>query len=95
MQRDSIGIGGSMSDFINYVTASLKSKDVKLVMGWQSKFGNSSYPFSWFSGEICLDILLQTFYLCNYFKRKFLYIADAPSFLVQFNQPSEHIRLLS
>ncbi|XP_048499093.1 uncharacterized protein LOC104894556 isoform X1 [Beta vulgaris subsp. vulgaris] len=35
--RDSIGIGGSWSDFINYVIASLKSKDVKLVMDWQPK----------------------------------------------------------
>lgn len=35
--RDSLGIGGSWSDFINYVTASLKSKDVKLVMDWQPK----------------------------------------------------------
>ncbi|KAL2906902.1 Ribosomal large subunit pseudouridine synthase C [Bienertia sinuspersici] len=37
--RDSIGIGGSMSDFINYIMASLKSKDVKLVMGWKSNCG--------------------------------------------------------
>ncbi|XP_056696672.1 uncharacterized protein [Spinacia oleracea] len=35
--RDGIGIGGSWSDFINYLTASLKSKDVKLIMDWQPK----------------------------------------------------------
>lgn len=32
MQRDSIGIGGSWSDFIDYLIASVKSEDVKLVL---------------------------------------------------------------
>uniref|UniRef100_A0A803NBV6 Uncharacterized protein n=1 Tax=Chenopodium quinoa TaxID=63459 RepID=A0A803NBV6_CHEQI len=35
--RDSIGIGGSCSDFMNYVIASFTSKDVKLIMDWQPK----------------------------------------------------------
>ncbi|KAL9229644.1 hypothetical protein vseg_005091 [Gypsophila vaccaria] len=39
--RDNIGISGSWSDFVNYVTASLKSKDVKLVMEWQSNMNDA------------------------------------------------------
>ncbi|KAK9670593.1 hypothetical protein RND81_13G211600 [Saponaria officinalis] len=39
--RDNIGIGGSWSDFMNYVAASLKSKDVKLVMQWQSNLSGA------------------------------------------------------
>ncbi|CAO2827695.1 unnamed protein product [Amaranthus hypochondriacus] len=35
--RDSIGLGGSWSEFINYVTSSLKAKDVKIVLDWQPK----------------------------------------------------------
>ncbi|XP_057981756.1 uncharacterized protein LOC131167019 [Malania oleifera] len=31
--RDSIGIGGSWAEFLDYVVASIKSEDVKLVMG--------------------------------------------------------------
>ncbi|XVF58809.1 hypothetical protein PTKIN_Ptkin07bG0096000 [Pterospermum kingtungense] len=30
--RDSVGIGGSWSDFIHYVIASIKSEDVKLLL---------------------------------------------------------------
>ncbi|KAH9622813.1 hypothetical protein KSS87_011219 [Heliosperma pusillum] len=39
--RDSIGISGSWSDFVNYVVASLKSKDVKLVMKWQPNLNDA------------------------------------------------------
>lgn len=41
--RDSIGIGGSWSDFIEYVVESLKSEDVKLVMEGQSKSGGANH----------------------------------------------------
>ncbi|CAI9108757.1 OLC1v1008438C1 [Oldenlandia corymbosa var. corymbosa] len=40
--RDSIGIGGSWSDFVEYVIASLKSEDVKLVMEGESKSGGAA-----------------------------------------------------
>lgn len=40
--RDSIGIGGSWSDFMNYVISSLKSKDVKFVQAWQSKLNGAT-----------------------------------------------------
>ncbi|XP_074268520.1 uncharacterized protein LOC141591920 [Silene latifolia] len=39
--RDSIGISGSWSDFVNYVVTSLKSKDVKLVIKWQPKLNDA------------------------------------------------------
>lgn len=32
MQRDNIGIGGSWTEFLDYVIASIKSEDTKLVM---------------------------------------------------------------
>lgn len=31
-KRDNIGIGGSWSEFVDYLTTSLKSGDVKLIM---------------------------------------------------------------
>lgn len=37
LQRDIIGIGGTWSDFIDYLTASIKSEDVKLVLEGQPK----------------------------------------------------------
>ncbi|CAA0839470.1 Unknown protein [Striga hermonthica] len=37
--RDDIGIGGSWSEFIDYVTTSLKAGDVKLIMECSSKSG--------------------------------------------------------
>ncbi|KAL6523082.1 hypothetical protein OROHE_016377 [Orobanche hederae] len=40
--RDDIGIGGSWSDFIDYVTTSLKSGDVKLIMEG-SRSGGANY----------------------------------------------------
>ncbi|XP_073154702.1 uncharacterized protein [Henckelia pumila] len=39
--RDAIGIGGSWSEFVDYVTASLKSEDVKLVMEGSSESGGA------------------------------------------------------
>ncbi|XP_027178353.1 uncharacterized protein LOC113777464 [Coffea eugenioides] len=41
--RDSIGIGGSWSEFVEYVVASIKSDDVKLVMEGESKSGGAAY----------------------------------------------------
>ncbi|KAI5672324.1 hypothetical protein M9H77_12688 [Catharanthus roseus] len=41
--RDSIGIGGSWSDFEEYFIASLKSEDVKLIMDGQSNSGGAAY----------------------------------------------------
>lgn len=32
MQRDIVGIGGSWSEFVDYLIASLKSPDLKLVL---------------------------------------------------------------
>lgn len=40
--RDDIGIGGSWSEFVDYVTTSLKSGDVKLVMEGVSELGGAS-----------------------------------------------------
>ncbi|MCD7449651.1 hypothetical protein HAX54_000881 [Datura stramonium] len=41
--RDRTGIGGSWSDFIDYLIAALKSEDVKLVMDGQSKVGGAAH----------------------------------------------------
>lgn len=41
--RDSIGIGGSWLDFMNYVISSLRSKDVKLVLEWQSNSNGAKF----------------------------------------------------
>ncbi|EYU23730.1 hypothetical protein ABFS82_08G089600 [Erythranthe guttata] len=41
--RDDIGIGGSWSDFVDYVTASLRSGDVKLIMEGSSESGGATY----------------------------------------------------
>ncbi|KAH6810316.1 hypothetical protein C2S51_024078 [Perilla frutescens var. frutescens] len=41
--RDDIGIGGSWSDFVDYITTSLKSGDVKLVMDGVSELGGASW----------------------------------------------------
>lgn len=41
MQRDEVGIGGSWSDFVDYVVASIKSEDVKIVLqGCSNSDGN-------------------------------------------------------
>ncbi|KAG6408205.1 hypothetical protein SASPL_131209 [Salvia splendens] len=40
--RDDIGIGGSWSEFIDYITTSLKSGDVKLVLDGVSELGGAS-----------------------------------------------------
>lgn len=40
--RDSIGIGGSWSEFIDYFVASIKSEDVKLVLHGQSDSGGAT-----------------------------------------------------
>ena len=37
MQQDSVGVGGSWSEFVDYVVASMKSKDVKVVLEENSK----------------------------------------------------------
>ncbi|XP_008227406.1 PREDICTED: uncharacterized protein LOC103326933 [Prunus mume] len=41
--RDSIGIGGSWSDFIDYLIASVKSEDVKLVLEGHSNSDGAAY----------------------------------------------------
>ncbi|KAM3377510.1 hypothetical protein P3S68_009923 [Capsicum galapagoense] len=41
--RDRTGIGGSWSDFVDYLIASIKSEDVKLVMDGQSKVGGAAH----------------------------------------------------
>ncbi|KAK6125566.1 hypothetical protein DH2020_040688 [Rehmannia glutinosa] len=41
--RDDIGIGGSWSEFLDYVTTSLKSGDVKLIMEGLSTSGGAGY----------------------------------------------------
>ena len=41
MQRDNIGIGGSWSEFVDYVIASIKSEDLKLVMEGHSSSGGN------------------------------------------------------
>ncbi|MCD7447994.1 hypothetical protein HAX54_036814 [Datura stramonium] len=41
--RDRTGIGGSWSDFIDYLIAALKSEDVKLVMDGQSKLEGAAH----------------------------------------------------
>lgn len=40
--RDSIGIGGSWSEFIDYFVASIKSEDVKLVLHGQLDSGGAT-----------------------------------------------------
>ncbi|XP_057770159.1 uncharacterized protein LOC130989991 isoform X2 [Salvia miltiorrhiza] len=40
--KDDIGIGGSWSEFVDYITSSLKSGDVKLVMDGVSELGGAS-----------------------------------------------------
>ncbi|XP_062096140.1 uncharacterized protein LOC133801929 isoform X1 [Humulus lupulus] len=40
--RDDIGIGGSWSEFMEYVMASLKSQDVKLILDGHSNLGNGA-----------------------------------------------------
>ena len=42
-QRDMIGIGGSWSEFIDYVIVSIKSDDVKLILEGQSKLEGILY----------------------------------------------------
>lgn len=39
--RDRAGIGGSWSDFVDYLIASVKSEDVKLIMDGQSEVGGA------------------------------------------------------
>ncbi|GMY12506.1 U2 small nuclear ribonucleoprotein auxiliary factor-like protein [Fagus crenata] len=41
--RDNIGIGGSWSEFVDYVIASIKSEDLKLVMEGHSNSGGAAY----------------------------------------------------
>ncbi|KAK6805473.1 hypothetical protein RDI58_003258 [Solanum bulbocastanum] len=41
--RDRTGIGGSWSDFVDYLIAAIKSEDVKLVMDGQSKVGGAAH----------------------------------------------------
>ncbi|KAL2521283.1 uncharacterized protein Fot_25206 [Forsythia ovata] len=43
LQRDNIGIGGNWSEFVDYITASIKSEDVKLIVEGQSKSGGASH----------------------------------------------------
>lgn len=45
MQRDDIGIGGSWSEFVDYLKSSLSSGDVKLILGGLQNVG-SGEPFS-------------------------------------------------
>lgn len=57
VQRDDIGIGGPWSEFMDYVMASLKSQDVKLILD-----GNSNSD----SGYILVPCSFYYFY-CNYY----------------------------
>lgn len=41
--RDNIGIGGSWSEFVDYVIASIKSEELKLVMEGPSSSGGAAY----------------------------------------------------
>ncbi|KAL2498576.1 hypothetical protein Adt_24126 [Abeliophyllum distichum] len=41
--KDNIGIGGNWSEFVDYITASIKSEDVKLIVEGQSKSGGASH----------------------------------------------------
>ncbi|XP_015059763.1 uncharacterized protein LOC107005632 [Solanum pennellii] len=41
--RDRTGIGGSWSDFVDYLIAAVKSEDLKLVMDGQSKVGGAAH----------------------------------------------------
>ncbi|KAJ0040977.1 hypothetical protein Pint_27375 [Pistacia integerrima] len=41
--RDEIGVGGSWSEFIDYVVSSIKSEDVKLVLGGSSDSDGIAY----------------------------------------------------
>jgi hypothetical protein len=43
VQRDNIGIGGSWSEFVDYVIASIKSEDLKLVMEGHSNSGGNYF----------------------------------------------------
>lgn len=50
IQRDEIGIGGLWSEFIDYVVASIKSEDVKLILeGHSNAGGRLSESFFFFS----------------------------------------------
>lgn len=50
IQRDEIGIGGSWLEFIDYVVASIKSEDVKLILeGHSNADGILSESFFFFS----------------------------------------------
>lgn len=54
IQRDEIGIGGSWSEFIDYVVASIKSEDVKLILEGHSNADgilSESFFFSVFSAR--------------------------------------------
>lgn len=41
--RDNIGIGGNWSEFVDYIRASIKSEDVKLILEGQSESGGASH----------------------------------------------------
>lgn len=43
VQRDTVGIGGSWSEFVDYVIASIKSEDVKLVLEENAKSDGNWY----------------------------------------------------
>lgn len=47
LQRDNIGIGGTWSEFVDYVIASIKSEDVKLVFAGTSKEDGDVFSFSY------------------------------------------------
>ncbi|CAA3025540.1 Hypothetical predicted protein [Olea europaea subsp. europaea] len=41
--KDNIGIGGNWSEFVDYIRASVKSEDVKLILEGQSESGGASH----------------------------------------------------
>lgn len=57
MQRDEIGIGGSWSEFVDYLVVSLTSGTVKLTLDGSSTAPMESGLFSEEFLLICLDIL--------------------------------------
>lgn len=61
-QRDDIGIGGSWSEFLEYLVNSIKFGDVKLVLEGKSKSdGNYELLISWILTFLLFNFILSCF----------------------------------
>ncbi|RZR87996.1 hypothetical protein BHM03_00015479 [Ensete ventricosum] len=59
MQRDDIGVGGSWSQFVDYLKSSLSSRDVKLILGGLQNVGSGepSRPINIFMYVFCIKLI--------------------------------------